>query len=154
MNHLQFNQALNVLESVLNHVCKSIPYKSSLDAPSSFKAVCEHYRANGYFLIYSGSSDKTIFSSDEMNIKFRAYHDAGHYYHNLSFKFENEKKLGVIQANELRWYALTMGYDLSIVNRIREIVLAEINGQIEYYEQNGKYLEDQKSYIINYLKVA
>lgn len=147
----QFNTALNALETVLNQVVKSIPYKSSLEAPSSYKAVCDFYNANGYFLIYSGSSDKTIFSNNEMNIKFRAYHDAGHYYNSLSFKFKDEKKLGKIQANELENVAVAMGYNLEIASHIESIVLAEINGQIEYYEKHNKYLEDQKAYILNLL---
>lgn len=150
----QFNNALKALESVLNEVSKSIPYKASSDAPNTFKGVCEHFNKNGYFLIYDGSCDNTIFPNPETNVKFRAYHDAGHYKHNLSFKFDDEKKLGVIQADELRWYALTMGYDVSIANRVREIVLAEIVGQIEYFEMNGKYLDDQRSYTLSYLGVA
>ena len=150
----QYNEALKALESVIEHVSKSIPYKTSLDAPNSFKEVKRHLEEHGYLLIYSGSSESTIFSRPEINIMFRAIHDAGHIEHDLSFKFDDEKKLGVIQSNELKWVALTLGYDLSIANRIKAIVHAEIVGQIEYYELNSKYLEDQKSYIMSYLNVA
>ena len=149
----QYNEALKALEHVITVQAKKVPYKTSLDAPSTYKAMKEFYLANGYFLIYSGASESTIFSSPEVNVMFRAWHDAGHFLHGLSFKFDDEKRLGVIQAREAYWTALTLGYDLSIARRVKSIVRAEIVGQIEYFEHHKDYVKDQKAYTLKYLGV-
>ena len=149
----QFDEAVSVVESVVGTLVQSIPYKVSDDAPSTFKGIKDWYNKHGYFLIYGGNSDTTIFTSPEINIKFRAFHDHGHYKYNLSFSFEDEKTLGKIQAVEVYNKALAMGYPNALAMKAYYIILAEINGQIEYYEKYRKYLENQKEYILKYLNV-
>lgn len=89
----RFNNAVNALESLLTVATKSIAYIDQSNAPSTYKEMCEAREYLGFFLVYNGACDKTIFSSPKFNVMFRAFHDEGHYRHGLSFKFAEEKQL-------------------------------------------------------------
>ena len=128
-----------------------IKYVASLDAPSNFDAMVDHYKEHGIFHVYSGG-DNDIYLGLNYNIKFRALHDFMHYTNNLTFSFKDERILSEITAkqfNVIGWrvFGMTIAecYDVS------DIINAEMKGQIDYYELNKKYVADQKAFINDYL---
>lgn len=154
MKRKDYEKALEILELYINKKAATIDYKISLKAPNSYKEMRKFKDENGYFLIYSGASDSTIFSSQEINIKFRAIHDKMHYENNLTFGFKDEKLLSELQASLVGLWAYNNGFTQFESFNVRDLVNAEIKGQIEYYEANGKFVENQKKYIENYLRVS
>ena len=131
---------------------KDVSYQVSKDAPSTFKTMVESYDRLGTFLVYDGGDHG--FLGKDYNIKFRALHDAMHYLLGLSFKFEDEKKLSMETQFEFMQVAYNdLGKTQWETWVIGQIIKAEIQGQIEYYEANKKYVSDQSSFVLNYLQV-
>ena len=131
---------------------KGIKFEISDDAPSTFKGMKEFHENNGYFLVYDGGDHG--FLGESYNIKFRALHDAMHLENDLSFSFEHEKQLSMVtqwefmqiayrELNKTQWETWCIG----------QVIQAEIRGQIEYFEANNKYVDDQKAFILDYLQV-
>lgn len=152
MNLQEFNKALSVLEIMLNESTSHINIIPSLNAPNTFKDLKETFKDNS-LIVFNGSNENTIFSP-ETNIKFRAWHDLGHLRYNLSFKFKDEIKLGNLQAIEAMLWVNERYDDEKLARNCRDIIHADIVGQIEYYMKHGKYVENQKEYVMNYLGVA
>lgn len=127
----------------------NVLFEASLNAPSTYKAMRSFFDDNGYFLVYNGGDHGYL--GEEYNIKFRALHDAMHYKYNLSFKFEDEKQLSDITANEFFKYAYdNLGATHYEIVLTRDIITAEIKGQIEYYERYNSYVADQVEFIDSY----
>lgn len=129
----------------------NILWVASNDAPNDYKSMLSSIADKGLYVVYSGASENSIFTTNEYNFKFRALHDHGHCKNNLSFSFKDEKKLGLIQANELYWIALKLGYSYEIAYNVFDLVHADIVGQIEFYEKTGEYVKDQKSFVLDYI---
>ena len=129
---------------------RHIKYKASSSAPQSYKKMRDCFDALGYFLVYDGGDHGMM--GKEYNIKFRALHDAMHYAYGISFKFGDEKRLSTITANLFAKAAFN-NYACSRreIVLIRSIIDAEIRGQIEHFEFNKCYVEDQSSFILSYL---
>ena len=130
-----------------------IKYKASSEAPSTYKSMVKFYNENGFYSVYNGGDHG--FLGQVYNIKFRALHDAMHLENELTFKFEDEKKLSDITKEifmEIAWSTLNLTTWETYV--IGEIINAEIKGQIEYYQKNKQYVKDQKQFITEYLGVA
>lgn len=129
-----------------------VKFETSLIAPNNYKEMVSHYRLNDYFLVYSGGDHGYL--GYEYNTKFRALHDFMHQLHGLTFKFEDEKKLSDITADQFFKIGKLMGLKLGECIDIADIITAEIKGQIEYYQKHNKYVTDQKQFINDYLGVA
>ena len=143
------------IKRIINMLLRTnnVRYKASSEAPSTFKSMVQFYNENGFYSVYNGGDHG--FLGKEDNIKFRALHDAMHRENELTFKFEDEKKLSDITKEifmEIAWSTLNLTTWETWV--IGEIINAEIRGQIEYYQENGKYVEDQRQFITEYLGVA
>ena len=130
----------------------SVEFITSELAPNTYKGMREYFDEFGQFLIYSGEDHG--FLGQEYNIKFRALHDYMHYNYNLSFKFEDEKKLSEITEKEFMYDALKVNATLQECLIVANIINAEIKGQIEYYEKNNEYVKNQAEFIESYLKVV
>lgn len=154
MTRYEYRKALLALENYINHGALGVRYMTSLNAPNTYKKMISHRNEHGHFLVFSGKSDTTIFSSQELNIKFRALHDKMHYDLGLTFSFKDEKKLSTLTGLSVFNWLKKQGYSLEIAYHALKIVNAEIAGQIEYYERRGKFLENQREYIETYLQVA
>ena len=129
-----------------------ISFISSDLAPNTFKDMKGYYEDFNQFLVYSGGDHG--FLGQEYNVKFRALHDFMHLDNNLTFKFEDEKKLSDITKVEFSQIAWDDMYCTAWeCHVIREIVNAEIRGQIEYYEVNKEYVVNQTKFIEDYLQV-
>lgn len=159
MNKMQFQQGVIDLESFLlawklDMLEKGYEIKPFAHAPSTYnELLLMHLTYPNLLVVYDGGSANTIFSSPDMNFTFRAFHDFGHLAHRLDFQFKNEMKLGELQANEIYDDLLgTVGIERA--NVVRDIVRAEIIGQIEYYQIHRRYIDDQQTYVKGYLGVV
>lgn len=143
------------IKKIINILLRTnnVRYKASNEAPSTYKSMVEFYNENGFYSVYNGGDHG--FLGQEDNIKFRALHDAMHLENELTFKFEDENKLSDITKEifmEIAWSTLNLTtWETWIIG---EIINAEIKGQVEYYQKNNSYVEDQKQFITDYLGVA
>lgn len=162
MNIQDVTKAYDNIRWIIKGLLKrdKIDFEVCPDAPNTYKAMRESYektlrdsyRGVGYFRVYGGGDHGVL--GREANIQFRALHDAMHYKHNLSFKFEDEKKLSDITKKEFMLYAYrNMGLTAWETYCIGEVINAEIRGQIEYYEKHGQYVSDQTKFILEYLGI-
>ena len=101
------------------------------------------------FLVFSGGDHGIL--GKEYNIKFRAIHDHMHRTLGLTFNFSDEKVLSVLTQAEFARIAGLLGINYNDIYYMVKVIGAEIGGQIEYYEKNKKYVEDQTEFIYNYL---
>jgi len=155
---MQFRQGVSDLEDFLSAwgrdmLQRGFTIETSKDAPSTYqelRALREFSPAK--IIVYNGGCDNTIFSQSVYNHLFRAFHDFGHLSHGLDFQFKNEITLGERQANEV-YDAVLPTIGLERANVVRQIIRAEIIGQIEYYQIHRRYIDDQKTYVIGYLGV-
>lgn len=145
---------LNLMEIIDFYIDKNnIKYQPSSTASQNFEVIKKHYNNYGYLEVYNGGDHGYL--GQYYNIKFRALHDFMHIKYNLSFKFEDEKQLSLYTKGEfwaIAWNDLGKSAWECFV--IRQIIDAEIKGQIEYYETNKKYVDDQTKFIDSYLKIA
>lgn len=131
----------------------NVIFITSNKAPNTYKAMRSEFDKTGIFKVYNGGDHGLL--GKTYNIRFRALHDAMHYKHNLSFSFQDEKKLSLLTALE---FAATCYNELDATHfemvMVRDIINAEIKGQIEYYQENKKYVDNQSKFILDYLEVV
>ena len=151
----QVNQGYEALKKVIDFYIKDndIKYISSELAPSTFKGLTNYYNEFNQFLVYSGGDHGLL--GQEYNIKFRAVHDYMHLTCNLTFKFEDEKRLSLLTQAEFANIAQNkLNIDNDSICYMIKVIDAEIKGQIEYYEKNKTYVADQTKFIYGYLKAV
>lgn len=90
-------------------------------------------------VIWSGSSDNTIFQDASVNYAFRALHDNLHLETRFDFSPQAEIELGRIQASK---------YD----GILADIIYCEVSRQAEYFLLNGVFIQDQVSFTKQYIK--
>ncbi len=129
-----------------------ISFITDLNAPNNFKDMKRIYEVNKCLCVYSGGDHGHL--GREYNIKFRAVHDFMHLKYNLTFSFQDERKLSDITVLEFRGIAADLNINLWIRRILGQIIDAEIKGQIKYYEENKEYVKDQVQFINSYLNVA
>lgn len=130
-----------------------IEYEVCNDAPNKYEDMVSSFETCNYFKVFGGGDHGHL--GREYNIKFRALHDYMHYTNELSFSFADEKQLSMITQWEFMQYAYNrMGLTQWETYCIGQVIKAEIQGQIEYYEKNNQYVKNQTSFVLEYLGVA
>ena len=154
LSKLDLERGYNVLKVVIDRYrcINQIEYKTSYSAPNNYQEMLSSYKELGYFEVYRGGDHGHL--GEIYNTKFRAVHDYMHIKHNLTFKYEDEKKLSDITILEFRTIAQELGFRYEVRKILGAIINAEIRGQIEFYEINKEYVPDQKTFINDYLKVG
>ncbi len=90
-------------------------------------------------VIWTGSSDNTIFQDAKVNWAFRALHDALHLKTRLNFTPDAEIELGRIQASKY-------------TGLLADLVYCEVSMQALHYKQHGTFVVDQVEFTLNYLR--
>lgn len=130
-----------------------IKFTTSEIAPSKYDDMIRFYNEFNMFLVYNGGDHGHL--GKEYNIKFRALHDFMHMNEKLTFSFKDEKHLSDLTCVDFVKIAYNeldaTHWDIYL---IKEVITAEIKGQIEYYELNKEYVKDQAQFINNALNVA
>jgi hypothetical protein len=128
-----------VLSTELNHkLLKLAPkFTPAIIAPDTFESLA---RASvGGLVVYSGASDSTIYGDAKVNWAFRAWHDSLHLKLGADFTLIGELRVGLEQARILG-------------GSYGDIVMAEVKGQIDYYNLHGSFPLNQIEFVLSYLK--
>lgn len=91
-------------------------------------------------VIWSGSSDRTIYQDASVNHAFRAIHDALHLTSGYDFSPDSEIALGKLQASK-------QSSDL-----LADLIFCEVSRQAMYYKQNNVFVPDQVTFTKQYIK--
>lgn len=156
MNLQNFNTAIRVLETVvmpniIEHY--GIQYQTAKDAPNTYKALRNSRDNLGYFLVYSGDSDNTIYTHERFNHMFRAWHDYIHYEYGFNFKPENEVRTALVQCDQARTMMETLRIDSEVIGHVIQILKADIIGQVHYYTKTGQYVSNQYHFVTGLLGI-
>lgn len=154
MKMLEYTNAVKLLESWIDVAIIGTKYKVVDNAPNTYRSMVRSRHAEGLFLINGDANETSIYSSNSYNIKFRALHDSMHFFEGLTFSFKDEKILSNKTEESFYVWAIMTGQDDTVIKNTCKVIHAEITGQIEYYEKNDKFLDDQLTYILDYLEVA
>lgn len=90
------------------------------------------------------NAEATMFHSPINNACGRAWHDAVHHHENLSFSYEDEVKVAMIQLDQLD----SMDYTHSVIRAFE----ADIIGQVLYHANTGKFPDNQAQFVREYLQ--
>jgi len=86
------------------HIAKKLcpgGYEVSDDAPDTYVKLRAHLDRTKQMLVWSGSSDNTIYADKQVNWAFRAWHDWCHYYGAHPFTPEAERAVFAMQCSHL-----------------------------------------------------
>ena len=132
------------------HIAKKLcpgGYEVSDDAPDTYVKLRAHLDRTKQMLVWSGSSDNTIYADKQVNWAFRAWHDWCHYYGAHPFTPEAERAVFAMQCSHL----LLFYNDCLQARRWIRILRAEVIGQQEYFYKYGHYPHDQRAFVEAYL---
>ena len=142
------------MELTLNNVVKKCcdyyhtgGFAISDDAPNTFEDLKQFVNDHGYYEVYNGGCDHTIYDDPQTNYAFRAWHDYHHVTKNLDFTPLNEMKVVLLQIQDI--YNLFGVNDKTI--EIANIIYADGIGQVEYFEKYNDFPIDQKAFVNDYL---
>ena len=109
-------------------------------APNTFQDLMSN--ASSRLVVWSGASDLTIYGEASSNHLFRAWHDSLHIKLNADFSLQGEIIVAREQARLIDSDAMA------------KIIMAEVQGQAEYFNKHGSFPIDQVAFIQDYLKAA
>lgn len=135
----------NFVERAYEYDFGKLPFHADADAPNTFKKLQE-WGASGEqsIPVYSGGCEYTIYSTDEANHLFRAWHDRLHLRHNLGFKKADEIKVSELHCSTLR----AVGAPYNVVKAME----ADVEGQVRYYDETQEYVVNQLEFVADCLK--
>lgn len=136
--------------AVVNAAKRYMPvhgFQVSDNAPQTIEALCEHMDRTGRMVVWSGASDKAIWSA-YTNYAFRAWHDYHHWLGKLPFTRAGETATCEAQCQDLlTWYG-----ESETTQEWCRVLRAEIIGQLDYSDKhNGAFPEDQAAFVAAYL---
>lgn len=100
-----------------------------------------HSRAK-LFPVYSGSCDRTVYTTPVHNMMFRAWHDLTHYEMNCGIDYRGEHL--VSQAHIAQFDGVS-----------RDIMRADTLGQLNYFHYTkGHFVADQRGFAFDYLHLG
>ena len=122
------------------------------DAPETFEDAKAYHALTGRVCVWSGASDNTIYASPFVNYAFRAWHDWRHICFGNDFTLSGERATMRDQQRDID--ALWASGFLSANERevCRAILEAEIIGQAMYKDKHGDFPNDQRQFVLDYLK--
>lgn len=126
-------------------ICELVNVNHASDiAPETLEGIYNDMR-NGMFHVWTGASDKTIFSSPLMNHKYRVVHDFYHALFNCETTPEGELKL---------WQCLVKNNLLPLSIAAALVLHVEHVGQVQRFKDTGKFPEDQRQFMLDVLRAA
>ncbi len=106
-------------------------------APNTFTDLAA--QGLNHLVVYDGASADTIYSSPEVNYQLRYWHDRVHLLLGLSFSLTDEITVSAYQCSRL--------HD----EGAQRILDADLRGQVEYYYQHKKYVDNQRDFVVGLL---
>jgi hypothetical protein len=143
---------LNRAYKNLKKVCKTyakyhgIRFVPTATPPNGFETLKTFFIKQGFIPVYNGGDHG--FLGQKGNLLFRAVHDYTHIVYNLGFDYEGETSLSLITQKEFGQVGESLGFSEEGVNSLKKLIHIEIKGQLDYYYENGSFVEDQKQFVI------
>lgn len=128
---------IQYINQTIMHEASKISYRVSDIAPGN---ETDLFNQGSTIVVWSGSSDNTIFGDKRVNCAFRALHDALHIRTGLGFTHTEEYELGRIQASQ---------YDSDLMSTL---VYCEVVCQAKYNEETGLFVPDQLAFTNDCMK--
>lgn len=119
-------------------------------APSSLDELRAAYATGQRLPVFGGCIDRTIYSSPEDNLRFRAWHDAVHLCLGAPFTPEGEEAVARQQVRQLAEWANYTGC-VTGAEHAAAILYADVMAQVEYFEEYQAFPDNQLSFIRTYL---
>lgn len=123
-----------------------IGYEPSSEAPSTFKALkaewSECMRTRRPMRVYDGACEGTVYGSAPANWAFRFWHDVLHVAHGLTFKPDDEVKLGLMQVK-----AVADAFGADSLEAL--VMLTDTTAQTEHYRLTGRFVDDQAAFVLD-----
>ena len=117
-------------------------FHPAADAPSSWaelKAWADtHTLGVDSLPIFDGGCDNSIYTPSG-NLTARAWHDATHLREKLGFTLADETAVGQFQCETLKWARAPYA--------VVRAVEADVVGQIRYYTNHKRYVDDQVQFV-------
>jgi hypothetical protein len=139
MNYTPLSESLN------NQILSlAPPHIGCEDAPNSYKALTlpSAYDSQGRLRVYNGGSERTIYGSNRVNLAFRAWHDSLHLQYGLTFQPDDEIELASIHASMIKG-----DYE-------KRLIMADVKAQVLHWQKFNAYVEDQRGFVVDYLKTG
>lgn len=130
------NDKLKYINNEILKQAKNIKYSVADLAPSN---EIELFNTPS-LVIWSGSSDTTIFQDANVNYAFRALHDTLHLTSGYDFSPKSEIALGRLQAAK------------QSSSLLADLVYCEVSRQAEYYLNNSVFVSNQIEFTKQYIK--
>ena len=112
------------------------------EAPETYNDLITAWRETGMIPVKSGASDRTIYDCEWTNILLRFWHDVTHI--QLEKGFDRHSEIDVIQHQHNQ---------LSGLSRLaNNVFFHDMAGQTMYYERRGKFVGDQKQFVLDCLQ--
>jgi len=147
----QYSEGIQALERVILYVTQNVMYGTAEKTTNNFEEFKEETEKNGFITVSKESCKNTIYSSAQMNVLARLFHDKIHLAFDLDFSPRNEEIVAGIQAGIIYTNALQLGYSEEVSTIASRIIYADIVAQAEYYQETGEFVAHQKSFIMNEL---
>lgn len=142
------DRSLNVAVNQIASRIFPLGFDIAADAPSTFEELCSRMDTGNRMTVWDGASDATIFGCAETNYAFRAWHDFHHWQARQPFTPQGEHAVALLQCADLR----TVYGDTPQVAAWARVIMAEVDGQLEYAEAHGgEFPNDQAGFIAAYL---
>ena len=131
------------------HLHLGVHYKTTdSEDYGTLEAITEHYNKHGALMVWNGASDNTIFSAPEFNWVFRAWHDWHHIRMQAAFDTDGERAVAMAQIDDVLRYV----DDTELALYMIMLIQAEVNGQVDHLNTTGSFVEDQRSFTVNYVR--
>ncbi|WP_424363080.1 hypothetical protein [Methylocystis parvus] len=119
------------------------------DAPQTYEELIRQVEGQGVFIVWSGSSEQTIYSDPQINFAFRAWHDWCHWRGRHDFSPAGEIAVARMQRKQL----IALYGDTPHTRLWCRIIDAEVVGQMLYRQLHGDFPADQRAFVATYLDV-
>lgn len=146
-----YNNAIMYLELFISQRVINLNYKVIKNKQfNKFTVFKQNYKEKKYFEIPMEGNDHTIFTSPNINIKARVWHDDIHIKLDKGFTLDDETDVAEEQCREIREYFKDK-LEYQTISNMQRIIMTEVVSQLQYYERYGKYIPHQRSFVQNEL---
>lgn len=143
VDHILATYTNNVREAatraLLNYGFVGLDPRDDNSGPKTFEDLVKFWVGNepglNYFPVNTEGNERTVFTDPTVNLLFRAWHDLGHILLGAPFTRGGEEAVARWQMESLK------GID-------KQILYADIVDQYDYFARTGKYVEDQRAFVI------
>ncbi|MCC3246413.1 hypothetical protein LG047_13985 [Methylocystis sp. WRRC1] len=116
------------------------------DAPQTYEEMISQVEGQGVFVVWSGGSERTIYSDPKINFAVRAWHDWCHWRGRHDFSPAGEIAVAGMQRRQL----IAIYGNTPRTRRLCRLIDAEIVGQMLYLQRHGEFPTDQRAFVATY----